>query len=60
MKLSVRKKLYLGFGAILAVLIALASVVWLEVSNAYKSADEVRTDDVPGTITYLLLIDDAG
>ncbi|PMM65305.1 methyl-accepting chemotaxis protein [Vibrio splendidus] len=60
MKLSVRKKLYLGFGSILAVLIMLVGIVWVEVINAHKSADEIRLDDVPGTVTYLVLIDEAG
>nr|WP_267134891.1 methyl-accepting chemotaxis protein [Vibrio sp. L3-7] len=58
--MSVRKKLYLGFGSILAVLIMLVGIVWVEVINAHKSADEIRLDDVPGTVTYLVLIDEAG
>lgn len=60
MKLSVRKKLYAGFGSILAVLVTLVSIVWIEVIGAHKSADEIRMDDVPGTVTYLVLIDEAG
>ncbi|CAH6781851.1 Methyl-accepting chemotaxis protein [Vibrio chagasii] len=60
MKLSVRKKLYAGFGSILAVLVTLVTIVWFEVIDAHKSADEIRMDDVPGTVTYLVLIDEAG
>lgn len=60
MKLSVRKKLYAGFGSILAVLVILVTIVWFEVIDAHKSADEIRLDDVPGTVTYLVLIDEAG
>ncbi|MFV8459724.1 methyl-accepting chemotaxis protein [Vibrio campbellii] len=60
MKLSVRKKLYAGFGSILAVLVTLVAIVWFEVIDAHKSADEIRMDDVPGTVTYLVLIDEAG
>ncbi|MEZ8541762.1 methyl-accepting chemotaxis protein [Vibrio splendidus] len=60
MKLSVRKKLYAGFGSILAVLVTLVGIVWIEVIGAHKSADEIRMDDVPGTVTYLVLIDEAG
>jgi methyl-accepting chemotaxis protein len=59
-KLSVRKKLYAGFGSILAVLVTLVTIVWFEVIDAHKSADEIRMDDVPGTVTYLVLIDEAG
>jgi len=50
-KLSVRKKLYAGFGSILAVLVTLVTIVWFEVIDAHKSADEIRMDDVPGTVT---------
>ncbi len=52
--------MYAGFGSILAVLVMLVGIVWIEVINAHKSADEIRLDDVPGTVTYLLLIDEAG
>lgn len=55
-----RKKLYAGFGSILAVLVTLVGIVWMEVIGAHKSADEIRLDDVPGTVTYLVLIDEAG
>ncbi|MDN3613095.1 methyl-accepting chemotaxis protein [Vibrio gallaecicus] len=60
MKLSVRKKLYAGFGAILAVLVILVAIVWMEVSKSHNIADEIRTDDVPEVVTYLILIDEAG
>ncbi|EGU37836.1 methyl-accepting chemotaxis protein [Vibrio ichthyoenteri ATCC 700023] len=60
MKLSVRKKLYLGFGAILAILILMVSLIWKEVLSSHAVADEIRLDDVPEVVNYLIMIDEAG
>ncbi len=56
----VRKKLYAGFGSVLAVLVTLVGIVWIEVIGAHKSADEIRMDDIVVRFTYLVLIDEAG
>ncbi|MGL4829463.1 MAG: methyl-accepting chemotaxis protein [Vibrio sp.] len=60
MKLSVSQKLYAGFGCVLAILFVMASVIWLEVSKSHRVADEIRQDDVPEVVSYLILIDEAG
>ncbi len=58
--MSVRKKLYASFGAILAIMLVMIGIITLEVLNSHEVADEVRTDDVPETVQYLILIDEAG
>ncbi|WP_038219154.1 methyl-accepting chemotaxis protein [Vibrio sp. N418] len=60
MTLSVRKKLYLGFGSILAVLILMVGLIWKEVLSSHAVADEIRLDDVPEVVSYLIMIDEAG
>lgn len=60
MKMSVRNKLYCGFGSILFVLMIAMGVIWKEVSSSHKVATEIRVDDVPGVQLYLILIDEAG
>ncbi|HHC7247610.1 TPA: methyl-accepting chemotaxis protein [Vibrio parahaemolyticus] len=60
MKMSVRKKLYASFGAILATMLVMIAIITFEVINSHKVAQEVRTDDVPETIGYMALIDEAG
>lgn len=60
MTLSVRKKLYLGFGIILAILILMVSLIWKEVLSSHAVADEIRLDDVPEVVNYLMMIDEAG
>ncbi|MFV8451566.1 methyl-accepting chemotaxis protein [Vibrio campbellii] len=60
MTMSVRKKLYASFGAILAIMLVMIGIIMLEVLNSHEVADEVRTDDVPETVQYLILIDEAG
>ncbi|WP_174627784.1 methyl-accepting chemotaxis protein [Vibrio panuliri] len=60
MTLSVRKKLYLGFGTVLALLMLIVSITWLEVTSSHQVADEIRNDDVPEVVGYLMLLDEAG
>ncbi|MFN1582715.1 methyl-accepting chemotaxis protein [Vibrio rotiferianus] len=60
MKMSVRKKLYASFGSILAIMLVMIGIITLEVLSSHEVADEVRTDDVPETVQYLILIDEAG
>ncbi|MFO4723303.1 HAMP domain-containing methyl-accepting chemotaxis protein [Vibrio cholerae] len=60
MKLSVSKKMYASFGCVLAILLMMASVIWSEVSQSHKVATEIHKDDVPGLVSYLILIDEAG
>ena len=60
MNLSVRKKLYAGFGSILAILMIMVAIIWNEVYSSHAVADEIRTDDVPELVGYLTMIDNAG
>ncbi|MFM2589594.1 methyl-accepting chemotaxis protein [Vibrio sp. TBV020] len=60
MKWSVRKKLYAGFGCILAIMTLMVGVIWTEVTQSHSVADEIRMDDVPEVVGYLILIDEAG
>lgn len=60
MKMSVRKKLYVSFGFILAIMVAMVCTIWMETTQSHKVADEIRLDDVPETVGYLTLIDEAG
>lgn len=60
MKLSVRKKLYAGFGGIVLIMGAMVTMIWLEVMGSYRVAEELRSDDVPESMYYLFLIDDTG
>ncbi|MEC7939005.1 MAG: hypothetical protein VX212_00085 [Pseudomonadota bacterium] len=53
MNYPVRKKLYDGFGSILAVLVTLVTIVWFEVIDALKSAEEIRMDDVRALLPAL-------
>ncbi|CAE6902614.1 methyl-accepting chemotaxis protein [Vibrio sp. B1REV9] len=60
MAMSVRNKLYASFGAILTIMLVMIGIIIFEVLNSHEVADEVRTDDVPETVQYLILIDEAG
>lgn len=58
--MSVRKKLYAGFGTILAILLTLVTLILLEVYSSHKVANEVKNSDVPEVVFYLILVDEAG
>ncbi|MDC5703884.1 methyl-accepting chemotaxis protein [Vibrio europaeus] len=60
MKWSVRKKLYAGFGCVLAIMTIMAGTIWSEVTQSHDVASEIRNDDVPEVVGYLILIDEAG
>lgn len=60
MKWSVRKKLYAGFGCVLAIMTIMAGAIWSEVTQSHDVATEIRNDDVPEVVGYLILIDEAG
>ncbi len=60
MAMSVRKKLYMSFGAILAIMLVMVTVITKEVFSSHAVAEEVRTDDVPETIQYLILNHEVG
>ncbi|EGU30127.1 methyl-accepting chemotaxis protein [Vibrio scophthalmi LMG 19158] len=50
----------MGFGSILAVLILMVGLIWKEVLSSHAVADEIRLDDVPEVVSYLIMIDEAG
>ncbi|MGF1910674.1 methyl-accepting chemotaxis protein [Vibrio kasasachensis] len=60
MILSVRKKLYLGFGAILALLTLMVTIIAYEVVESHAVAEDVRTNVVPEVVAYLTLLDQMG
>ncbi len=60
MRMSVRKKLYTSFGAILAIMLVMIGIITVEVVNSHTIAEELRTDDVPETVGYMALIDESG
>ncbi|MBA5762612.1 methyl-accepting chemotaxis protein [Vibrio sp. 404] len=60
MILSVRKKLYLGFGAILALLTLMVSIIAYEIVESHTVAEDVRTNVVPEVVAYLTLLDQMG
>ncbi|WP_062665800.1 methyl-accepting chemotaxis protein [Grimontia celer] len=58
--MSVSKKLYLGFGSLVGLLVAMTAFIVIELSVLKGIASEIRNDDVPEAIAYLILVDEAG
>ena len=56
MKLSI--KLYSAFIAIIMLMIISSGIVWFKVSIETQRASEISSDDLPGLISYLALVDE--
>nr|WP_086938604.1 methyl-accepting chemotaxis protein [Thaumasiovibrio occultus] len=60
MRMSVRAKLGLGFGSIIAALVLTVVSLFFMVDSIYRSTKVVQGDDLPAAIAYFTLIDEAG
>lgn len=58
MNFKLSHTLYFGFSLILATTLVLAFIVWSVVSDSAASAAEVESDDVPGVLAYLNVLDE--
>lgn len=58
MNFKLSHTLYFGFSLILATTLILAYIVWSVVSDSAASAAEVESDDVPGVLAYLNVLDE--
>ncbi|MCE2595693.1 methyl-accepting chemotaxis protein [Motilimonas cestriensis] len=56
MNLKVSQSLYLAFGAILLMMVGMSVVAWYKVDHASKIADNIATDDVPGAMIGLRML----
>ncbi|MCE2573213.1 methyl-accepting chemotaxis protein [Motilimonas eburnea] len=56
MNLKMSHSLYLSFGAILFLMVAMSTLASFKVNHAVEIADEVSQDDVPGAIAGLQLL----
>ncbi|MCG7496628.1 methyl-accepting chemotaxis protein [Vibrio sp. Of7-15] len=58
MNFKLSHTLYFAFSLILATTLILAYIVWSVVSDSASSAAEVESDDVPGVLAYLNVLDE--
>ncbi|MCE0556395.1 MULTISPECIES: methyl-accepting chemotaxis protein [unclassified Motilimonas] len=56
MNLKVSQSLYLAFGAILLMMVGMSVIAWNKVDHATKIADNIATDDVPGAMIGLRML----
>ncbi|MCE2573327.1 response regulator [Motilimonas eburnea] len=60
MNLTIGKKIAAAFGSILAMVVVMGGVIYYLNSNIYSASRYIQTDDVPGAILYLQLLDEMG
>lgn len=58
--MSLQKKLYLAFASLLGLMLLSNIIIWYKISSANQIAHEVGTDDVPGAVLYMQLVDEMG
>jgi len=60
LKISLKQKLFFGFGIILALMILANLITYSLLIVDDRLAKEIANDDVPGTIYYMALVDESG
>ncbi len=60
MKLKLSQLLYFGFSIVIGLMILSSTLVWVQQTASTRIAEEVKTDDVPGAILYLQVMDEIG
>lgn len=60
MRLTIGKKISFAFGAILLLIIAMGMTVYTLNTKILFSSEEIGTDDVPGVILFLQILDEIG
>lgn len=53
MKFTIAQRLYAGFSSIIIIMFVVSGIIWSQNNTIQKIAKEVKTDDVPGVIQYL-------
>ncbi|MCP5079749.1 MAG: methyl-accepting chemotaxis protein, partial [Psychromonas sp.] len=60
MKFSIAQRLYAGFASIIVIMFIVSTIIWVQNSAIQAISNEVESDDVPGVITYLQVLDELG
>ncbi len=59
-KISLKGRLFLGFGSLIILMLIANIVSYSLLAKGSDIAEEIKNDDVPGTILYLQLLDEFG
>jgi methyl-accepting chemotaxis protein len=60
MRIRLSQALYLGFSIIIITTLVLAFIVWSLVNKSASVSAEIASDDVPGVLAYLNVLDEMG
>ncbi|GAA0813602.1 methyl-accepting chemotaxis protein [Colwellia asteriadis] len=60
MKLTISQRLYAGFAIVILLMLTISTVIWLKSQKIQQIVDEVQSDDIPGVILYLQVLDEVG
>ena len=60
MKMTLSQRIYAGFGIVIFLMLIVSLTIWIKSSNIQKVVFEVQSDDIPGVILYLQVLDEVG
>ncbi|PKG81568.1 methyl-accepting chemotaxis protein [Colwellia sp. 75C3] len=60
MKITISQRIYAGFSVVILLMLTISTTIWLKSNAIQKIVAEVQTDDIPGVILYLQVLDEVG
>jgi methyl-accepting chemotaxis protein len=60
MKFTIAQRLYAGFASIIVIMFIVSGIIWSQNKAIQAISSEVESDDVPGVIMYLQVLDEFG
>ena len=60
MKITISQRIYAGFSIVILLMLAVSLTIWLKSNAIQKIVTEVQSDDIPGVILYLQVLDEVG
>lgn len=60
MKITISQRIYAGFGIVISLMLLVSLIIWIKSSRIQEVVEEVQSDDIPGVILYLQVLDEVG
>ena len=60
MKVTLSQRIYAGFGVVILLMLIVSITIWIKSNAIQKIVAEVQSDDIPGAILYLQVLDEVG
>ena len=58
MKMTISQRIYAGFSVVILLMLIISMTIWIKSNAIQKIVAEVQSDDIPGVILYLQVLDE--